>query len=140
MSRPPPTSCAGIDGLHTGDRIRFRVERAFGTSTTPCFSHRGIPINTVTNVSFEGARGEASGAVLGTQAMAEGVCGNSFWQFYARRSSSSQDRNPFDETLPVHGELPPLRIYRWIDGCACEDDWVGVIRHVVPDDAGVDAR
>ena len=69
----------------------------------------------------------------------DGVCGNSFWQFYARRVQGEQDRDPFGE-LPEHGEYPPIRVFRWIDGCGCQDDWVGVIRHVVPDDAGVDAR
>ena len=59
---PRPPSCAGVDGLQTGDRIRFRVERAFGTDVSRCYSHRGIPVDTVTNVNFEGARGEASGA------------------------------------------------------------------------------
>ena len=139
ISRPTPTSCEGVDGLHTGDRVRFRVERGLSLDVSPCVSHRGIPIDTVTNVTFAGARGEGEGAVLGTQAQADGICRNSFWQFYARRSYRDQDHNPFDE-LPVLGEYPPLMINRWIDGCGCQDDWVGVIRHVVPDDAGVDAR
>ena len=78
------------------------------------------------------------GQYLGRR-QSDGVCGNSFWQFYARRVQGEQDRDPFGE-LPVHGEYPPVRINRWIDGCGCQDDWVGVIRRVVPDDAGVDAR
>ena len=131
---PRPSSCAGVDGLHTGDRVRFRVGPGYGTDANPFTTHCGIPIDTVMNVDFTNARGEGGGAVLGTQAQAD-----SFWQFYARRVQGEQDRDPFGE-LPVHGEYPPVRINRWIDGCGCQDDWVGVIRHVVPDDAGVDAR
>jgi hypothetical protein len=133
-----PESCGGIDGLQSGVTMRVRVGPGVATDVNPCVTHRAEPIDTVRNVRFEGARGEGQPSVLGVSTSASGICGDSYWQLYIRRHPSLDD-DPFGEPL-VAGEYPPLRIRRWIDGCGCSDEWVGVIRHITPSDAGVDAR
>jgi hypothetical protein len=128
-------SCNGIDGLGPGTRLRFRlVNRA--APARDRFGYSAIPIDELPNVSVLD-QPSGSGSVLASQNRStSSECGDTWWRFFANRHYDLDD-DPFGEE-PTPGQYPPLVIQREINACGCLDRWVGVIRHVDPEDAGVD--
>lgn len=128
-------TCEGVDGLGPGIRLRFRlVHRA--APARDCMTYAGELLDSLPGVVAV-PQGSGGASVFSTQYRYTGSeCPDTYWRFFAMRHIDLDD-DPFGE-VPTPGEYPPVVLRREINACGCLDRWVGVIRHVDPEDAGVD--